>query len=96
MDVVFILKIFKAIVEVAGFALIGQGIVALFAGNNRDQNFIYVIFKIVTNPVTKLARIVSPRFVPDRHIPFVAFGLVLWAWGAIIIGIAYAQAGAAA
>lgn len=96
MDVVFILKILKAIVEVAGFALAGQGIVALFAGNNRDQNFIYVIFKIVTNPVTKFARIVSPRFVPDRHIPFVAFGLVLWAWVVIIIGIAYAQAGATA
>ncbi len=92
MDVVFILKIFKAIVEVAGFALIGQGIVALFAGNNRDQNFVYVIFKIVTNPVTKLARFVSPRFVPDRHIPFVAFGLVLWAWVVLIVGIAFAQA----
>ncbi len=93
MDVVFILKICKALVEVAGLAMIGQGVVAIFSGNKRDQNFIYVIFKIVTSPVTKFARIVSPRFVPDRHIPFVAFGLVLWAWVAVIIGIAYFQSG---
>ena len=85
MDVVFILKIFKSLVEVAGLAMIGQGVVAIFSGNKRDQNFIYVILKIVTSPVTKFARLISPRFVPDRHIPFVAFGLVLWAWIAVII-----------
>ncbi len=93
MDVIFILKIFKAMVEVAGLAFIGQGVVAIFSGNKRDQNFIYVIFKIITNPVTKFARMVSPRFVPDRHIPFIAFGLMFWAWVVLIVGIAYAQQG---
>jgi hypothetical protein len=88
MDWVFLLKVIKALAEVAGLALIGQGIVALFAGNTRDQNFVYVLFKIITGPATKLARIVSPRFVPDRHIPWVAFGLVLWVWVLAIIGIA--------
>ena len=94
MDVIFILKIFKALVEVAGLALIGQGVVAIFSGNKKEQNFVYVIFKIVTNPVIKFARFVSPRFVPDRHIPFIAFGLVFWAWVALIIGLAFAQPGA--
>ena len=93
MDAVFILKIFKALVEVAGLAMIGQGIVAIFSGNSRDQNFIFVILKIVASPVTKFARLISPRFVPDRHIAFVAFGLILWAWVAIIIGLAYIQSG---
>lgn len=91
MDVIFVLKVFKALVEVAGFALLGQGIVAIFAGNKRDQNFVYVILKIITSPATKLARLLSPRFIPDRHIPFVAFGLVFWSWVALIIAIANLQ-----
>lgn len=95
MDWVFLLKVIKALAEVAGFALIGQGIVALFAGANRHQNFVYVLFKIITSPATKVARIVSPRFIPDRHIPFVAFGLVLWIWVSCILGIAYFMAKAA-
>lgn len=89
MEIVFLLKICKALVEVAGFALIGQGILALFAGAKRDQNVVYVLFKIITRPATGLARALSPRFVPDRHIPFVAFGLVLWIWVALVFGMLY-------
>lgn len=85
----FLLKAFKAMVEVAGFAYLGQGLVGLLSGVKRDQNFVYVLFKIVTNPVTKLARFLAPRFVPDRHIPFVGFGLVLWCWFGAIYGLYY-------
>jgi len=92
MDVIFVLKIFKALVEVAGFALLGQGIVALFAGNTRNQNFVYVIFKIITRPATKFARLISPRFILDKHIPFVAFALVFGMWVTLIITIAIQQA----
>lgn len=86
---VFLLKALKAMIEVAGFTYIAQGFVGLFSGSTRDQNFIYVILRIITNPVTKLARLLSPRFIPDRHIPFVGFGLVLWAWFAVVLGLFY-------
>lgn len=89
MDVVFLLKIIKTLAEVAGFALIGQGLVYLFAGINREQNFVYVIFRIVTSPATKLARFLTPRFVRDHHMPLVAFALVFWVWVATIIGLVY-------
>jgi hypothetical protein len=92
MDEVFLLKVVKALAEVAGFALIGQGLVSLFAGAKRDQNFVYVLFRIVTSPATKLARLLSPRFVPDRHIPLVAFGLMLWVWVAAVVAMVYLQA----
>jgi len=78
----------KALVEVAGFAYIGQGAVALFAGPRRDTNVVYQIFRIVTSPVTRATRFVMPRFIPDRHIPFVAFGLLLWAWMLLIVALA--------
>ena len=94
MEPEFLLRALKAIVEVAGFAYLGQGLVALFSGARRDQNVIYQVFRIVTGPVTRATRAVMPRFMPDRHIPFVAFGLLLWIWIFLIIGLASLRRGA--
>lgn len=92
MDVIFLIKIIKTLAEVAGFALLGQGLVSLFAGASREQNFVYVLFRIITSPATKLARLLSPRFVSDRHIPLVAFALVFWVWVATVVGLVYLKA----
>lgn len=88
MDPEFLLRALKAVIEVAGFAYIGQGLVALFSGSRREQNVIFQVFRIVTGPVTRATRAVMPRFIPDRHIPFVAFGLLLWAWMFTVVGLA--------
>jgi hypothetical protein len=88
MEPEFFLRALKAVIEVAGFAYVGQGLVALFAGTRREQNVIYQVFRIVTGPVTRATRAITPRFVPDRHVPFVAFGLLLWAWILVIIVLA--------
>ncbi len=84
----FFLRALKAVIEVAGFAYIGQGLVALFSGTRREENVIYQVFRIVTGPVTRATRAITPRFVPDRHVPFVAFGLLLWAWILVIVVLA--------
>ena len=88
MEPEFLLRALKAVIEVAGFAYIGQGLVALFSGTRREQNVIYQVFRIVTGPVTRATRFLMPRFIPDRHIPFVAFWLLLWVWIFAIIGLA--------
>lgn len=88
MDLELPLRALKAILEVAGFAFIGQALVAIFAGSRRQENFVYQIFQILTNPFTKATRFLMPRFIPDRHIPFVAFGLLLWAWFFTILALA--------
>ena len=88
MEPEFFLRALKAVIEVAGFAYIGQGLVALFSGTRREQNVIYQVFRIVTGPVTRATRAITPRFVPDRHVPFVAAGLLLWAWILVIVALA--------
>jgi hypothetical protein len=85
----FALRALKAVIEVAGFAYIGQALVAAFAGSRRHENIVYQVFKIITSPVSKATRFLMPRFMPDRHIPFIAFGLLLWIWLFTIIGLAY-------
>jgi hypothetical protein len=88
MDPEFFLRAAKALIEVAGFAYLGQGLVALFSGARRDQNVVYQIFRVITSPATRATRFLLPAFIPDRHIPFAAFGLLLWAWIFTLVGLA--------
>jgi hypothetical protein len=77
----------RAVVEVAGCFMIGQGVLYLFAGRKRKENLVYQLFSILTGPVMKLTRILTPRLVRDDHIPYAAFLLLLWLW----IGLAFAK-----
>lgn len=72
--------ILKALCEIAGFALLAQGLLYVLAGQKRDNNFVYYIFKTVTAPIMKAVRFITPRFVIDRHIGYVAFLLVVVVW----------------
>ena len=60
-------------------------LLALLAGSRRHDNTMYKLFLIVTAPVLKVVRKVTPPQVIDRHLPFVAFALLFWLW----IGLAY-------
>jgi hypothetical protein len=75
-----LVTLIKALAEVAGFALIGQGVLFLLAGARRDKNVPYQILKTITLPVFKLARLITPRVVLDQHLGLVAFLLVAIVW----------------
>lgn len=80
-----VLGVLRALVEVSMLFLIGQGLLALLAGSRRHTNTIYQLFVIVTKPVLKVVRKISPPQVIDKHLPFVAFFLLFWLW----IGLAF-------
>jgi len=80
-----LLGILRALVEVSLLFLLGQGLLALLAGSRRHTNTIYQLFVIITKPVLKIVRFVSPPQIIDKHLPFVAFFLLFWCW----IGLAY-------
>jgi hypothetical protein len=75
-----IVVILKALTEVAGVAMIGQGILWVIAGAKRDQNLVYGVFKAITAPVTKVTRWITPRVILDRHLGLVAFFLLMVLW----------------
>lgn len=70
----------KLIFEIALMALLGQWLLGLLAGAKRDSNFFYRLLQVLTQPFIRLARLVSPRIVIDRHIPLVAFLLLAFGW----------------
>lgn len=75
-----LIVILKALAEIAGLALLGQGVLYLLAGVGREQNVFYRTIKIITSPVVRVTRFITPRFVADMHVPFVAFFLVAGLW----------------
>jgi hypothetical protein len=84
-----IVVILKALTEVAGVAMIGQGILWVIAGAKRDQNLVYGIFKAITSPVMKVTRWITPRVILDRHLGLVAFFLLMVLW----LGLTVAKIG---
>jgi hypothetical protein len=74
------LSVTRALVEVAGWFMLGQGVLHLLAGPARERNPVYRLFRLLTSPVIKITRAITPAVVMDRHIPFVAFFLLFWTW----------------
>ena len=78
--VLLLVNILKTIVEIALMALVGQWVLGLLAGAKRDTNFFYRVLQVVTRPFVRLARLLSPPIVLDRHVPLVAFLLLAFSW----------------
>lgn len=66
---------FKLLAEIALMALLGQFVLGLLTGARRHTNLFYLLLGVITRPVLKLSRWVTPQIVLDRHLPMVAF---LW------------------
>jgi len=75
-----VISTFRVLVEIALLSLIGQGALYLLAGANRDTNIFYMILRTLASPAMRVARFISPKFVVDRHVGWVALFLlsVLW------------------
>ena len=84
---ILLISIARALVEVAGMFLLGQGLLWIFGPKARDGNFVYDLFKMGTRPIIALTRAIAPRFVHDAHIGLLAFFILLWLW----LGLAYAK-----
>ena len=76
------LGMIQLIVSIAMMGLLGQGILYVLAGENRENNIFYKILKIIPSPFVKLFRLITPRVFPDRVIPFATFcglaAIFLW------------------
>lgn len=77
LDIVVILK---GLAEFAGLLIIGQGIVYALSFGKHELNAVYRFFRLMTSPVVKVARWITPSKVADRHVPTVALMLLFWVW----------------
>ena len=75
----------KLIAEIALLALLGQWLLGMLAGAKRDKNIFYQLLQVLGRPFVSVARLVTPKFVVERHLPLVAFMLLLFVWLAATI-----------
>lgn len=83
----FIVSVLKALTEISLLTLLAQGLVGLLSGKARQSNFVYRLLQVVTAPVFKLVRAISPKFIADQHLGLAVFFLLFWLW----IGLIYAK-----
>jgi hypothetical protein len=81
--------IVKALLEVAGVFMLGQGLLYVLAGARRQENFVYQLFVLLTRPVFRVTRAVTPRFVRDDHLWVAAFLLLFWLWICALVAKTY-------
>ena len=72
----------QLIVAIALMGLLGQAVLYVLAGRNREQNVFYKIVKTIPMPFVKLFRFITPRSIEDRFVPFATFcglsAIFLW------------------
>ncbi len=73
---------FKLIAEIALLALCGQWLLGWLTGASRNGNPFYAFLRLLGRPWIGVARWLSPKVVLDRHLPLVAFLLLMLVWGA--------------
>lgn len=81
----FTVSTIKLIAEIALLGLFGQWVLGLLAGGKKDQNLFYQILQIVGKPFVIATRVITPKQIIDRHVPLVAFLLLLFIWLAATI-----------
>jgi len=75
-----VISTLRVLVEIALLSLIGQGVLYVLAAANRDTNIFYMILRTLASPAMRVARFISPKFVVDRHIGWVALFLLAVLW----------------
>lgn len=81
----FLVMAVKLVAEIALMALLSQWLLGLLAGAKRETNMFYQLLQVITGPFIKVTRMISPRFVLDRHVPLGAFLLLAMVWFVAVI-----------
>lgn len=71
------LNIIQLVIYIALLALLGQGVLFLFAGAKRHSNLFYQLLQLISKPFTAPVRKLTPAKVADRHVPIVTFLLLI-------------------
>lgn len=84
-----IVSTLKALVEIAALSLLAQGMIGFMSGKTKQDNFIYRLFQVVTAPIIRITRAITPRFIADQHMGLTSFSILFCLWVALIYAKGY-------
>ena len=73
------IQVLNVVYSLAAFAmllLLGQMLVRMACLGRHESNPVYRLFRLLTSPVVRAARAITPARVADAHVPVVAFLLL--------------------
>jgi uncharacterized protein YggT (Ycf19 family) len=74
------LRVLQGLTMYAAVLLAGQGFIYVLSFGKSESNAVYKFMRLLTSPITKVVRLITPRKIADRHVPIVAFFLLFWLW----------------
>jgi uncharacterized protein YggT (Ycf19 family) len=83
-DVLAYIQVFAVYI---GTLLLGRGGVFVLSFGKHANNPIYQLLVLVTNPILKVTRWVSPKQIADKHLGVVAFFLMFWLYFGLAVSI---------
>lgn len=81
----FIIAALRAVLEMLGLCLLGQGLLYLIAGAGRRRNPIYRLFAVVTAPPLALVRRAMPHGCSAKAAGFMTLATIFAAWIALAL-----------
>lgn len=84
--VLFLIGAIRAVIEMLGMCLLGQGILYVLAGRGRVTNPIYQLFDLITRPPRKIIERILPA-ASGTTIGVAYFAILLLLW----VGLAFVR-----
>ncbi len=81
----FLISALRAIIEMLGLCMLGQGVLHVLAGRGRNSNRIYQLFDLLTKAPRQLVAAILPASSNATLVAAVTFALLLMSW----LGLAY-------
>lgn len=76
----FLIAALRAIIEMLGLCLIGQGMLALLAGSKRQVNPIYRLFALITHAPRRVVAHLLPNAAGEKTIGICCFVVLFCLW----------------
>lgn len=70
-------QVVQLLLRLLVYTFIGKGLLALLAGNRYRENTVWRFFDAITRPLWRLTRAVTPRFIDDIAIAYLAVLLLV-------------------
>ena len=77
MEMYSLFQIIQLMLRLLVYTIIGKGLLARLAGSQYQDNFIWRFFDTITRPIWRLTRAITPGFVADAAISFLAVLLLI-------------------
>lgn len=82
----FLVSALRAVIEMLGMCLLGQGMLYILAGRGRGNNPIYQLFDLITRPPRKIVEFLLPG-ASSRTSGIAYFAILLLLW----VGLAFVR-----